>query len=446
MNIVIGGAGDIGFHLADLMVMESQDITLIDLSEEVLQYAANRLDVRTIQGDASSIEVLKSASIQNCDLFIAVATDQNTNLLACILAKKLGAKHTIARVSNAEYLEKTQQVDFKRFGIDNMFSPRVLAVKEIERLIQKSSATDIFEFENGRISILGFTIDNSSSLVGKTFQYFLDNISVDDYRIIGLMRNDITSIPDLDQTIMARDHVYLSSPKRSFEKVYPFVGKNFKKIKKVMIAGYTPIALETAKVLEKKYEVKVIVKGERACKDFARHLSSAVIIQGDPNNADLLEEEGLDQMHVYIALTPNSETNIITSLFAEKAGVYKTIASVDNAAYTHISQGIGIDTIINKKLLAANNIFRFIRKGKIEAIVSFHGVNGEIIEFVIEDSSKLIGKNTNKVDLPDEAIIAGIVRDERGFIPDDKVEFRAGDKVIIFTLQPSIHKVEDIFK
>jgi len=410
MNIVIGGAGDVGFHLAKLLTTEEQNITLIDHDDSVLEYASTHLDVSTIKGELTSIETLKNAEIDSCDLYIAVSTFESTNLLSCILAKKLGAIKTIARVSNPEYFQKDQRKNFAEAGVDNLFSPSLLAVHEIKRLINRASVTDVFEFEDGKISIIGFTADNS-----------------------------------MDMIIQPGDHLYLSTDITDFDRVNHFVGKTLKKVKKVMIIGSGPLARRTAKLLEKDYSVSIVMKSKDDCKKCHEELNNTLILQGDPNNTEFLLEYGLESMDAFVALTPNSETNIISSLMAERVGDIKTIALVDNSAYTHISQNIGVDTIINKKILAANNIFRFVRRGNIEAIASFHGVDAEVIEFILGDEAGVIGKSIASIGLPKEAIVAGVIRDDKGMIPRGNFVLNSDDKVIIFVLPSSVRTVEAIF-
>ena len=213
-----------------------------------------------------------------------------------------------------------------------------------------------------------------------------------------------------------------------------------------MIAGGTSLAFRTAELVQDKYSVSVIVKNKNRAKLFAENLNNALVINADPSNVDILKEEGLEQMDAFIALTVNDETNIVTSLMAEHMNVYKTIALVDNVNYTHISQNIGVDTIINKKLIAANNIFRFVRKGKVEAIASLHGVEAEVIEFEIHKKNRLLRNCISDLRLPIHSIIAGVIRGDDSFIPSGDFLFEINDKVIVFALPEAIHQVEEIFK
>ncbi len=446
MKIVIAGAGAIGFHLTELLSKENKNITLIDINETVLAQAGRHVDVMTIQGDAASFGTQVRAEVKNAKLFIAATTSETTNLLAAILAKRLGARNTIARISNVEHLRKEHRERFEQLGVDVLISPEQLAAMEISRLLQRASFTDHFEFDNGKISVVGFTLDYSSPLINKSIGE-VDAITVDfAFTAIALLRDEDTLIPDTDTVLRKGDHVYIATPEHSLETAIRFVGKQLQRIKNVMIVGGTPLALRAAEQLEKDYAVTLVMEGEEVAKDFVQALRKSLVIHADPSDVEALREEGLEQMDAFIALTPNSETNIITSLMAEELGVYKTIALVENVNYTHISQNIGIDTIINKKLIAANNIFRFVRRGKVEAIASLHGVNAEIIEFVIHKKNRLLQHPIQNLHLPKKAIIAGIVRANKGFVPEGDFFLEINDKVIVLALPEAIRQVEEIFK
>lgn len=447
MKIVIAGAGDIGFHLASLLAKENQDITLIDSNGSILDYAGTHLDVLTIKGDSASLDILQKAEVEKAHLFIGVTTSETTNLLSCILAKKMGAKKTISRVSNIEYLEGEQRDNFQEMGVDALFSPRLLAAQEIERLLNRCSFTDMFEFENGKLSVIGFTVDAQSKWVGRTLKSLKETaVGISNTKVLAILRNRSTIIPDENMVIESNDHVYLVSNEQNFEKLNIHLGKSMKKVKKVMIIGSSTLALQTAQILEKNYSVSMIVKDEDACKQFLEKLHNTLIIHGEGSNIELLKEEGLERMDAFLALTPNSETNIITSLTAQNTGVYKTIALVDNTAYTHISQNIGIDTLINKKLIAANEIFRFVRKGKVEFIASLHGVDAEIIEFMIHKKNRVTRFPLSELYLPEGAKIVGVCHEDKVFIPSGDFQLSVGDKIIIFALSEVIYKIEDIFK
>ena len=446
MKIVIAGAGDIGFHLARLLSIEQQDIVLIDSSSEVLEYASAHLDVQIVQGDSASIGVLEKADVSKASLFLAMTTSEKNNLMSSILAKKMGARQTIARVNNQEYLSDVQRQSFLELGIDSIICPTQLAALECVRLIDQSTVTDLFDFENGKMTLAGIVLDDSSPLVNFTYSEISQRHSGQFFRPIAVMRGDRTIIPTPDTVIHRNDHMYFITQKKDMSDVLQIVGKSPVKVKNIMIVGGGEVGLKTAQLLEGAFNVVIVDKDKECCKRLARYLKKALIINGDPNNIELLKEEGLVKMDAFIALTPNSETNIITSLIAEDQGVFKTIALVDNIDYMRISQNIGIDTIINKKLIAANNVFRFVRKGSVEAIASLHGIDAEIIEFSIEKENRLTKRMLGELHLPERSVVAGIIRADESLFPDDNFILKKGDKVIVFAQHEAISQVEKLFR
>ncbi len=446
MKIVIAGAGDVGFHLAELLSYESHDIVLIDENSEVLDYAETHLDVLTLLGDSASIDILRQAETGTADLFLAVTTSEKNNLITAILAKEQGAKQTVARVKNKEYLEKSQAEIFKNLGVDNLISPRSLAAKELKRLVEQCSFTDVFDFEKGKINLVGLTLDDYSPLVSKSLAEIKNKNLQDTILPIAVLRGHKTIIPRGETVLRRNDHIYFISKKSCIQDVEDFVGRKHVEVKNIMIVGGSGLAYEAALLLQKEYSVKLIEKNKRRCKLLAEYLPDTLIINGSASDIDLLESEGLRRMDVFIALTDNNETNIIACLTAKNRGIYKTIAQVENKEYTHISQNIGVDTLINKKLIAANYIFRFIRKGNIKAITGLHGVDAEVIEYVITKQNQLTRKPIKDLHFPETAIIGGIIRGEESLIPSGDFQLQIEDKVIVFALPEAMQRLEKLFR
>lgn len=435
-----------GFHLAKLLSYENHDIALIDMNQEVLDYANSNLDVFTIKGDSSSISILKQADVARADLILAVTTSEKTNLITAIVAKKMGAKQTVARVSNLEYSSGDEKINFQELGVDSIIVPRQLAATEIFRLIKQCSLTDIFDFENGKISLIGITLDGSSPITHKTIAEVASQHTGVTFKPIAILRNHTTIIPSGKTYMLPNDHIYFITPKEKIHDVVHVVGKEERKVKKIMIIGGSAIGLATARLLEDNYDVTVVEKDKERCKDLAEQLHKSLIIKGDPSDIELLREEGLSNYDAFIAVTDNTETNILTSLIAKDCGVYKTIANVDNMEYIHISQNIGVDTLINKKLIAANNIFRYVRKGKIEAITGLHGVDAEVIEFVVQKNNRLTRTPIKELHLPPSVCIGGVIRGNKSVIPDGDFTIQVDDKVIVFAQPEAIRRVEKLFR
>ena len=306
--------------------------------------------------------------------------------------------------------------------------------------------TDVYDFEGGRFSLLGITLDDASPMVNSTVGEIDATHPELEFRPISILRGDSTIIPRSGTVLKRSDHIYFISPKEGVEDLLNLVGKQPTTIKNIMIIGGGELALQCATLLEKEFRLTIVESGKETCKNLAEQLNNTLILRGDPSNVELLKEEGLSRMDAFIALTKNTETNIIASLMAEQCGVFKTIALVDNIDYFHISQNIGVDTLINKKLIAANNVFRFVRKGKIEAITSLHGVDAEVIEFIIDKESKLTRFKIKDLKFPMRAVIGGVIRGEDNLVPNGEFQLQKDDKVIVFAQNESIADVEELFR
>lgn len=448
MKIIIAGAGEVGFHLAKLLSYESQDITLIDTNKESLAYADTHLDIRVLRGDATSISVLKDAQVQSSDLVIGVTSSETTNITLCMLAKQLGCKRTIARISNTEFIEDKEILRFSELGIDELISPEELAAAEVQLLLNKSAFNDTYEFEEGKLIMVGVSLPSTAPFVGKMVKEAAKIFPELHFMPIALQRQgtQYTVIPRGDTVFKHGDQVYFITTKEGVEELYKLTGKKKEEIRNVMILGGSKVGFKAARDLcAKRFNVKLIEQNKEKAFDLADDLPNALVINGDGRNVELLEEESLDSMDAFIAVTGNSETNIMSCLVAKSKHIKKTIALVENMDYFQLSHSIGIDTLINKKLLAANNIFRFIRKGEVVALMRLNNLNAEILEFVVKDDSKVTGSVIRELNFPRSATIGGVIRGEDGIIALGGFEIRAGDRVVVCCLPEAIPKIERLF-
>ena len=363
MKIIIAGAGEVGFHLAKLLSYESQEITLIDPNKKSLAYADTHLDIRVVKGDATSISILKEARVHSCELFIAVTSSETTNITVSVLAKQLGAKKTIARITNTEFIHYKDEVGFTKFGIDELISPEALAASEIELSLKQSSFNENYEFEDGALTMAGLTLPRSASFVGKTVKEAAEIFPEIHFVPIAIQRfgTQYTIIPRGDTEFKRGDNVVFITSEGGADELCRLTGKVNRDIKNVMILGGTEIGYKTARDLsEKGFNVKLLEGNRDRAFEIADELTKVLVINSDGRNVDVLEEENISDMDAFIAVGANSETNIMSCLVAKSKEVKKTIALVENMDYFDLSHSIGIDTLINKKLLAANNIFRYI--------------------------------------------------------------------------------------
>ncbi len=448
MKIIIAGAGEVGFHLAKLLSYEAQDITLIDSDKESLAYADSHLDIKVLKGDATSISVLKEAKVDTSDMVIGVTSSETTNLTFCLLAKQLGSKRTIARISNTEFIDNKELIRFEELGIDELISPEELAATEIQLLLNQSAFNDTYEFEEGLLIMVGVFLPKTAPFVGKMVKEAANIFPELHFMPIALQRmgTQYTLIPRGDTVFKEGDQIYFITSSEGVEELYKLTGMKKKEIKNVMILGGSKVGYNTARDLcNNKFNVKLIEKSKDKAFDIVDDLPNALVINGDGRNVELLEEESLESMDAFIAVTGDSETNIMSCLVAKSKKVKKTIAMVENMDYFQLSQSIGIDTLINKKLLAANNIFRYIRRGEVLALTRLNNLNAEILEFEVKPTSIVNGEIIKELDFPREAIIGGVIRDGEGIIALGDFKIRQGDRVVVCCMPKAIARIEKLF-
>ena len=445
MKIIIAGAGEIGFHLSKQLSNEAHDITVIDIDQLALDRIDSSVEVLTINGSSTSIKTLKDAQIEDTQLLVAVTSSESANINTAILAKKLGAEKTVARVANAEYVSADYSDIFKNLGIDHLVYPEELAAFEIVKLVQRSAATDVLEFEDGKLSLLGLKLDQKAPVVRKTMRQLSEEYSGFNFRIVAIQRGIRTIIPSGDDILLPMDQIFVISPKDKLDHIIQLTGKSEVKIENMMILGGGKIGRKAAKLLEKSVDIKIIESNKDKTLNLADYLENTLVIQGDGRDLDLLAQESIIDMDSFIALTNDAETNIISSLMAKHLGVEKTITQVDKADYVPLTQTIGLDSLINKKLIAANNIMRFIRKGNVVSLASLQGIDAEVFEFIAKPGSTATKNPVKKLKFPKNAIIGGYIRDGIGTITVGDSQLIPGDKVVIFALPGAVNKVEKFF-
>ena len=445
MRIIIAGMGDVGYHLAKQLSQESHDIIAIDTSQQRLSYTDSMTDVMTVNGSSTSIKVLLDAKVDKADLLVAVTSSEEVNIATAILGKKLGAKKTIARIGNAEYQDPKVGVNFSEIGIDFMIYPEELAAIETVNLIQRTAATDILEFEKGKLTVMGLRLDKIAPIMHKKIFEVAQEYQSVDFRVVAIYRNFRTIIPSGNDRFLPNDQVFVITTQSGIETVLKLAGKENIKFENIMVLGGGKIGRRVAKLLEKSMKVKLIESDEEKSFELADMLQDTLVIRGDGRDIDLLAQEGIVDMDAFIALTEDAETNIITCLMAKHLGVKKAIALVDKVDYIPLTQTIGLDSLINKKLIAANSISRFIRRGEVLAIASLEGIDAEVLEYVATSDSPATKKKVKDLHFPNDAIIGGVIRGEESFIIVGDSQIKPNDKVVVFSLPGAARKTEKFF-
>jgi trk system potassium uptake protein TrkA len=448
MKIVIAGAGEVGCHLAKMLSEGYHEITIIDNDEERLALVTESMDVLTVQGNPTSIKVLKSAGVDKADLFVAVnpAKQQDVNLVAAIIAKKLGAKKVTARINEAEYLNYDNKLMFTDMGIDLLFYPEKIAATEIGDLLKQSDVSEFVDFARGQLQMVVFRIDEESKLLNKTsadLPYDPYNLP---FRIVAITRGGETLIPQRDTLFKRGDMAYVVTKKEFVDDLMALSGKHYLDIKRLTILGGGRIGEMVAAQFEKNAEfVKIIEINRERCEVLSENLNRTLVINGDGRNSDFLYEEDVKSCDAFVAVTSSSETNILACVAAKKMGVAKTIAEVENIEYIKLAEGMGVDAVINKKIITAGRIFRFTMSNKVRTVKVIGGSDAEVIEYIVNPESQITKAPIGELNFPQDAIIGGIIRGNEAIIASDQTLVRPYDRVVIFALPTALGKIEKFF-
>lgn len=442
MKIVIAGAGEVGTHLAKKLSGENHDIILVDEDKEKLTRIEQMYDLLVVEGSPTSINDLKESGTGNADLFIGVTPIESQNITASILAHNLGAKKTLARINNYEYLLPENQEFFKKLGIDALIYPELLAAKEIVASLKMNWVRQWMEFSNGALTLIGMKVRLNSQLVNKRL---MDLKNSENYRIVAIQRNMETIIPKGSDEVKANDIVYFITTKEYITEVRDQAGKEVINVKDVMFMGGGNITVKTVKSLPKDIDVKILEHNKLRINHLIEKVDNAMIINGDARDLQILKEENIEQMDAFVALSENSEANILSCLAAKRFGLQKTIAEVENIDYIQLAESLDIGTIINKKMLAASYIYQYTLDADVHNVKGLTHVDAEVVELTAKKDSPITKGKIMDIKLPKNIFIGGVVRNGVGFIANGQTEIQAGDDVIVFCLSSSFHKLDKLF-
>jgi trk system potassium uptake protein TrkA len=398
-----------------------------------------------VTGDSTSIEVLESANIKKADLLISVLHDEQINIVTCILGKKLGAKRTIARIKNVEYLCNGNLKMFESLGIDAMVCPERIAAEELVKLLQQPAATEIFDFSDSKLMLFLVRLDEKSQVLDMTLNEIAHEHPKLDFRAVAIHRNGKTIVPQGSDQFLLNDLIYVVTKPSGIEELFRMGGKEKHKIRDVMIIGGGRIGRETARRLENNFNVKLIEIDKERCVFLSDMLSNTLIINGDARDTQLLETEGIRNMDAFIAVTDDTEANMFSCLLAKRLGVKRVIPLVENIDYIDISQSIGIESIINKKLITASYIVQYTMEAKVTAIKCLSGIDAEVLEFEVQPNAKITKGTISKIKTPPGSLIGGIIRGDESFIATGDFQIKEGDKVVVFAVPEAIYKVSTLF-
>ena len=445
MKIIIAGAGAVGTHLAKLLSREKQDIILMDDNEEKLSTLNSNFDLMTATASPTSIKGLKEVGVGEADLFIAVTPDESRNMTACMLANNLGAQKTVARIDNYEYLLPKNKEFFQKLGVDSLIYPEMLAAKEIVSSIRMSWVRQWLEFCGGALILIGTKMREKAEIL---------NIPLHElggpelpYHVVAIKRGSETLIPRGDDTIKLHDIVYFTTTRKYVPYIRKIAGKeDYADVRNVMIMGGSRIAVRTAQYVPDYMQVKIVDNDLNRCNRLTELLDDrTMIINGDGRDMDLLVEEGLKNTEAFVALTGNSETNILACLAAKRMGVSKTVAEVENIDYIGMAESLDIGTVINKKMIAASHIYQMMLDADVSNVKCLTFANADVAEFTVKAGSKITKHPVKDLGLPKGATIGGLIRQGEGVVVMGNTLIQPGDHVVVFCLNMMIKKIEKYF-
>ena len=449
MKVVIIGAGEIGYDLASVLSDENHDVTVLDRSKSAIKNVTNSLDVLAIQGNATSANDLVKAGVNEADIMISVTSIDEVNMIASMMSKRLGANMVIARVRSDELSQEKSPIKPIDLGIDVIIHPELSAAQEIYKLIKSSSASDLVQLADNKIQIIGIRLQKSSPLIGKTLIEYAREYSNLTFRVVSIARRGMTIMPRGTMKLQALDEIFVIAKTEDIPSIVETTGRSDQHISSIMIAGGTPIGEMLAEMLvqnaEQDYVIKLIEPDRTEAERLANNLQDVMVLHGDPTDPNLLTSEGINETDVFISVTTDEESNIITCLMAKHLEVSKTVALVSKPDYIPLSQTIGLDAAINKKSAASDEIHRHVRQGKVLSVTALHGVKAEVIELQADSNSKIVKKPIKNLSIPDGCIVGGIFSNGNVEIATGDSQVKANDRVIIFTLPKVVDKVTKLF-
>lgn len=442
MRIIIAGAGEVGTHLAKLLSREDMEISLMDEDPSRLGVLDANYDMLTHVGSPKSIRDLKNIGVKGADLFISVTPHEAVNMTACLIANQLGAKKTLARIDNYEYLLPENKRFFESMGLNHLIYPEVLAAHEIVEALKTNWMRYHISLTDGALELCVVKVRENCHLIGQKFMSGIFNHGR--FRIVAIKRDSQTIIPRGGDEVQNGDMVYVVCTRENMDFVREELGKDKREIKNIIFYGGTRIAQKATQSL-KDMHIKILENNKEVCYSLAEKLADALIINADASDMDILKEEGIQDADAFVAVTDSSEANIFACLAAKRLGVRKTIAEVENIDYIQMAEGLDVGTVLNKKTIAASYIYQLLLNDTVLNIRNLTTADAEIVEFQAGESSRIIQAKIRDLRLPPDTNIGAIVRAGEGVLVNGETQVLPGDKVVVFCKNQSLRSIEKFF-
>lgn len=459
MKIIIAGAGAVGTHLARLLSNDNMNVVLMDEDVDKLVRLNSTLDIMTLPKPPSSIEALKDAGVKDADLFIAVTPNESENLTCATLAKQLGAKKTVARVDNYEYMKPENLKLFNRSGVDSLIYPELLAARDIAASARYSWVRQLWEFDEGDLVMLSVKMHDSTPLydkeirnennmlVGRTLKE-IGTTYGHHFHVVAIRRGTETVVPYGEEKILPRDLVFFMTTREGIDQIRHLSGKDsYPHVKHGVIIGGGKLSVRTDWTLPEDLTLKIIEPSHDRCLQLGGLTRSrTLIINGEGYDMDVLADEGFNNLEAFIALTNNDEENILACVAARRKGVRKTIAQVENLGYFDMATDLDVGTIINKKMIAASHIYQMLLKSDVDNVKMLSFADADVAEFVVKPNSKVTKKPIMELDIPYGVNLGGMIRDGKPMLISGKTQIQAGDKIVAFCIGNTLKKLDKLFK
>jgi trk system potassium uptake protein TrkA len=444
MRVIIVGAGEVGYQIAKFLTYENVDVVIIDREGNKLRKISEELDIATIEAEGSDPSAFKEAGADKADLLVAVTNSDETNMIACLIGKAMfNIKRKIARIRNPDYFFNKELLSKSNLDIDPAINPELESAEAVVKLIENPFASEVIEFENGKVLVIGFKILQNSPIEGKKLKSIRALLKKD--FVIGIIeRDENVIVPSGEDIVWEGDIVHMPLPKEDVQEVIQSFGIQVNPAKRIMILGGGRIGYYIAKKMENKADIKIIEKNPDRCKFLSKNLSRALILHGDGADKPLLIEENISSMDIYIACSNNDELNIMAALLAKKLGVKKVISLVNRTDYVSLAHNLGIQSVLSPRLITASKILRYLRRGEILSVTAISENKAEIIEVEVLKNSNIVGKTLKEGFFPKNSILGAIIRNDKIIIPKGDDLIKEKDKLIIFTLKEAIKEVEKL--
>jgi trk system potassium uptake protein TrkA len=446
MRVIVVGAGEVGFHVADRLSKEQHDVVVVDVAPDRLDYVQSHLDVAVVEGSGASPAVLKRAGIKDAGLLLAVTSVDEVNLVCCMTARGGEDLKRLARVSNPDFYEERAQLQPELFGVDLLINPERELALETFRLLKSTAATDLIVFAQGAVQLLGLRVTDTAPVAGRTLAALGAEERHRQLLTVAVERDGTTLVPTGGTEIRAGDHVYIIAAEAEIPRALELTGHEHAEVQRVMLGGGSVETYYLARLLQQHGVQAIAVVADRArAQELAEKLDRTLVLNGNVTDVELLELEGVGGMDAFVALTEFDETNIIASLVARQAGTKQVITLINKSDYLPLARRIGLDVAVSPRLSAANAILRYVRRGSVRRVATFRDIEAEVMQLGVTAGSPTVGRPLTELDFPSGAIVGAILRGGSVIVPRGDDVLRVGDSAIVFALPEAVQKIVGLF-